>query len=421
MLIPAFLSFFLITAHAADPGVLTQAVSDGDAAKVRELVRQGADVNAADKDGETPLMEADNFEVSDFLIKKGAKVNAVNPQCGCTALMYMSEYGKAGIAGLLLDHGAQVNAANKSGVTSLMHAADGGYEAVASVLLGRGAAVDAVDEDGMTPLMHAATSGHPRVAELLLRGGAKVDLGDKDGDTALWYAAEEGDVDVARVLVGHGADVNAADKKGDFPLARAVVRLNPRVAYYLLGFGAHLRPNLRGAEVLADLVLFASLAGWIILPLLERQWGLFGGIWLDLSPSFTGRLKGWDPEIKAPMWFFRLYAWGAFVWCALCLAHPDEPELMAGAAAMALLFLFAALWSHGLRGGGPSWEKARRYADMMMFLWSMTVAFVAFGLLPDSGVVALVYGIGGLLMVIPAAAALDALAAGRRPEQTPAS
>ncbi len=68
------------------------------------------------------------------------------------------------IVQLLLDKGANIEAKDTDGWTPLMSAAVNGHEAVVQLLLGKGANIEAKDEDGWTPLLLAAEKGHGLVA-----------------------------------------------------------------------------------------------------------------------------------------------------------------------------------------------------------------------------------------------------------------
>ena len=75
----------------------------------------------------------------------------------------------------LLDKGASLELASKTGNTPLMQAAIFGKEAVAKLLLEMGASADTANKDGWTALMAAAQKGHEAVVKLLLDKGAAVD------------------------------------------------------------------------------------------------------------------------------------------------------------------------------------------------------------------------------------------------------
>jgi len=93
--------------------------------------------------------------------------------------------GAAEVIRLLLAGGAQTEATNKKGQTPLHEAADRGLSAVVRLLLAGGAQTEAVDKNGQTPLHLAAYGGHPEVVRLLLAGGSQAEAIDKKGQTAL--------------------------------------------------------------------------------------------------------------------------------------------------------------------------------------------------------------------------------------------
>lgn len=72
----------------------------------------------------------------------------------------------------LLDAGAMINLANRSGFTPLHHAAEAGSEEAAALLIGNGANLTLRNLHNQTPLETATASHHPAVAEVL-RGAMK--------------------------------------------------------------------------------------------------------------------------------------------------------------------------------------------------------------------------------------------------------
>ena len=159
------------------------------------------------------LLQAWNASMAKLLLEQGADVAAADND-GDTALSFAARGGHEAVAQLLLQHGADATAANNDGTTALMYAAEGGHEAVAQLLLQHGADVAAAMHDGLTALMCAAGGGHEAVAELLLQHGADVTAAMHDGSTALMLAAFGGHEAVAQLLLQHGADARAAMHDG---------------------------------------------------------------------------------------------------------------------------------------------------------------------------------------------------------------
>ena len=168
------------------------------------------------------LLQASNASMAKLLLEQGADVAAANND-GDTALMLAAINGHEAVAQLLLQHGADATAARHDGVTALMCAAGGGHEAVAQLLLQHGADVAAAEHHGFTALIWAAGGGHEAVAQLLLQHGADVAAAMHDGSTALMGAAQGGHEAVAQLLLQHGSDVRAAmhDGRTALMIARA--------------------------------------------------------------------------------------------------------------------------------------------------------------------------------------------------------
>ena len=106
-----------------------------------------------------------------------------------------------------LNKGADVNAKDYIGRTPLHNAArwsHKGHKKVAELLISKGADVDAMDDDGWTPLHYAAVFGRKEIAELLIDNGADVNAKRSDGSTSLDSAIGRKHSEVADLLRKHG-------------------------------------------------------------------------------------------------------------------------------------------------------------------------------------------------------------------------
>ena len=121
------------------------------------------------------------------------------------------------ITQILIKAGADVNAVDKNGRTPIRMAARYGNVAMVSVLIKAGADVNAADKNGRTPIRMATGYGYKVVVSMLIKAGADVNAADRYGSTPLHLAAEKGHKKVALLLVNAGADVNATDKFGRMP------------------------------------------------------------------------------------------------------------------------------------------------------------------------------------------------------------
>jgi hypothetical protein len=136
------------------------------------------------------------------------------PMSAEKALPREASQDRAEVAKLLLDGGADVNAADQSGRTALMHASLRGHDELAAILVRRGADVNLPDKRGTTSLMVAVEKNNVGIVRLILSKGANVNAKDRNGDTALMRACRTGAPEMVRLLLNKGADVNAADRRG---------------------------------------------------------------------------------------------------------------------------------------------------------------------------------------------------------------
>ncbi len=124
---------------------------------------------------------------------------------GATALMLAANLGNLAMVEALVAAGADVNAADARGFTPLFHACynadeDRGFPEVVKALLAAGADREARIGYGVRPLMYAAGNGEAGVVEALLAAGADPAAKNEGGRTALMMVKDRDYVDVINLL-----------------------------------------------------------------------------------------------------------------------------------------------------------------------------------------------------------------------------
>lgn len=159
------------------------AVKKGKPEMIKLLIEKGADVNAKDEQGDTPLFAA--------------------------VCSYSEKIKPLELMKILLDNGADIHARNNKGMTPLIYSVrfissrDEGDEI--RFLISRGAEVNVKDNDGMTPLHYAVLNNNEKVVQLFISKGADISAKTKKGNTPMMCAEKKGLKDMVELLRRLGA------------------------------------------------------------------------------------------------------------------------------------------------------------------------------------------------------------------------
>jgi ankyrin repeat protein len=274
----SLISFALLSLNAMDQKILNNMLIDtifnGDLKETKALLEQGANINATNRYGWTPLIRAiqrKHTDIVKYLLQQTdpkVDINAADND-GRTALIEAAQSGNAEVVELLLqqtDPKVNINAKDKKGQTAFMLIGGNNDTSVKIMELfleqinpkdptTRLIDINAKDKQGMTPLILAAIykGKSPRIVTVLLeQRDPMVDINAKNsaGETALMWAAQMSNTKIIETLLEQRnptdptirwVSINDTDKKGKTALIWAAIRSASESVKTLLNQG---RPEI---------------------------------------------------------------------------------------------------------------------------------------------------------------------------------
>ncbi|KAM7197581.1 hypothetical protein V8F33_005547 [Rhypophila sp. PSN 637] len=122
-----------------------------------------------------------------------------------TLLTWAAKFGREDIARSLISKGADIQARDREGRSPVWWVSCCGYGEIVRLLIEHGAKCHLKDSDGLHPLSIAAKYGFEGAARLLISARADLDVTDWLGRRALWYAAQRGHEEMVEILLASGA------------------------------------------------------------------------------------------------------------------------------------------------------------------------------------------------------------------------
>lgn len=212
------------------------AASKGYVKEINKLVARGADVNAENQNGVTPLILAVAENKADAVAALLAhdpdvdKFTSLNE----TPLLIAVKNNFFSIAEMLLRAGADINLADMYGAVPLHYASLYGLTGMADMLIYYDADLNARTQDGSTPLMASVWAGSYLSSELLIHNGAGMEEKDNQGFTPFLLASWFGDTATMDLLFMNGANLFASTNSGHNAMTLAVISGQSEAVSFLL-------------------------------------------------------------------------------------------------------------------------------------------------------------------------------------------
>lgn len=308
---------------------LIEAVEAGDTADVENHILRGADLEAANAQGDTPVMAAareGRAQILELLLDYGASPLSANDQMQTVAIVeaarkkhwecvrLLREFGAVYSLSTAAFHGdtqsmkdiletnpgalEESGAANRN--TPMHFAAIGGHTESVRFLAEKGAGLSPSNSTKDTPFAYAVNLNHAEVVKTLVELGVDVNERLKGGETVLHRKARDGNTETVDLVLSLGGDINAPDETGATPLHVAAACNHPQMIDFLVDRGARVDATDNQGETPLHIAAGAGAVA-ALTALLDRGAGM-AALDSDGATPLHSAAKGGKKETLLALW-----------------------------------------------------------------------------------------------------------------------
>jgi ankyrin repeat protein len=172
------------------------------------LIENGADINAKDNQGNSPIhgaIENNEIHILRLLIEKGADINAKN-NLGQSPLHLAVELDNFNCAQVLILSRVDINAQNNLGQSPLHLAVELENFNYVQVLILNRANINALDANRNSPIHIAIKNGNIEIMEYLIISRADLTIRNADGLTPFEIALQNENIEIMRYIINNTTD-----------------------------------------------------------------------------------------------------------------------------------------------------------------------------------------------------------------------
>lgn len=184
-----------------------------------------------------------NYDEAENLLSQGADINAVNSRGESPVFMFASTLTQEALK-WLINHGANLDIPNKMGLTPLFAAVERSDLVAVDLLLNAGADVNITNARRISPIFQAVLNEKDKgVFDRLMEANPDLNIESESGTTVVLAAAARGNANFVQKLLQAGADPEAADYLGQGLLHAATSSNEASVLRTVLDYAPFLDPN----------------------------------------------------------------------------------------------------------------------------------------------------------------------------------